>query len=265
MTGERPILKSHDLRGAYKRLIQLDIRNNLFNDEFAADLHIFSESNFGHYAKPWIRFVTEHMKEIQAQFQQAASRRDVTTKKYEPTHLKEIAASLVAFEFFKVMLGLTSDFDKISFMRDWRAIVDTLPTIAEIDDTERALDALRSYVSSHEKTFARDETDNDTNKPIEIGAWGTVCSGKIFDTGAVAMFPTELKRILEDELHFASADKLINEWILNGTLQTDKKQATRKIRIGKKTYRVYYFKAGTISSSDDSAESDYYEKLSETN
>ena len=48
---------------------------------------------------------------------------------------------------------------------------------------------MESYIASHEKSFMRDETSNETNKPVKIGAWGTICSGKIFDTGEVAVFP----------------------------------------------------------------------------
>ena len=261
-TGERPILKQHDLRGAYKRLIQLVISGKLFDDDFAADLHIFSESNFGHYGLSWIQFATAHMQEIQKEYQRRASRRDPTTKPYEPTHLKQVSACLVAVEFFKVMLGVTTEFDSVSFIRNWRAIVDTLPTVAEFDDTARAIEALSSYVAAHEKSFIRDETNDENGKPIEIGAWGTTCSGKIFDTGEVAFHPTELKRILEDELKFASADKLIAEWNEQGNLLfSDKGRTTHLIRIGSKVYRTVHFRANVISTDIDSAEEKYYEGL----
>lgn len=262
-TGERPILKQNDLHGAYKRLIQLAVQKPILDDESATDLHIFSESNFGHFGDEWTKYVTEHLDEIREEYRHYSTSYNPTLKIFEPTHLKSVTAALIAFEFFKVMLGINAKFDEdCAFIRNRRAIVDTLPTTADLDDKKRAIDALGSYVSSHEKTFARDATDTDTNKTVEIGAWGTTCSGKIFDIGAVAIHPTELRRILEDELHFASADKLINEWILDGTLITDTGRKTKVIKIGEKTHRVYYFKAGAISTSNDSAESDYYEKLS---
>jgi len=85
---------------------------------------------------------------------------------------------------------------------------------------------------------------------------------KIFDTGEVIFFPTELKRILEDELHFASAEKLINEWKEQGNiLITDKGRTTHTIRLGGKTPRVFHFKANIISTDKDSAEISYYEEL----
>ena len=80
------------------------------------------------------------------------------------------------------------------------------------------------------------------------------------------MFPTELKRILEDELKFASADKLIAEWKEQGNIPiTDKGRTTHKIRIGKETYNVIHFRAGIIATDTDSAEINYYEKEGKLN
>lgn len=262
-TGERPLLKNHDLRGAYKRLVQLEIRNGFLNDDFAADLHIFSESNFGLFGYQWIQYAIENMPAI-LELCRFFAKYHVHRKNYEPTQLKSLASARVCFGFFKVMLGIDQKFSRVDCLNDLNAIIATLPTVAELDDTARAVEALSSYLASHEKTFTRDSEDSDTGKVIEIGVWGTVCSGKIFDNGEVAIFPTELKRILEEELHFASADKIINEWILNGTLITDTGRRTKVKRIGEKIYRVYLFKAGTISNSNDSAKSDYYERLSAT-
>ena len=262
-TGERPILKQHDLRGAYKRLIQLDTTKGLFDDEFAADLHIFSESNFGHFGETWIRYIVANMGEIQKQYHFFAKFFiDDPTKKYEPTHLKSVAAAIVAFEFFSVAIGAKPEFEKFACIRNMRAIVDTLPDTAELDDTAHAIEALSSYIGAHEKSFIRDEKDAETHKSVEIGIWGTTCCGKIFDTGEVAFHPTELKRILEDELHFASADKLINEWKEQGNiLVTEKGRATHVIKIGGKTYRTIHFKANIISTDSDAAEIKHYEEL----
>jgi hypothetical protein len=261
MTAERPILKDNDLRGAYKRLVQIRCPK-LFEDEFAAELHFTAENNFGHFGKPWTEFVTKHLKEIIQTFCGFGKIFAANSKNIEPTQLKSITASIVALQYFLIFLGKQSAFDNTAAACDIKAILTLLPTNAELDDTARAIEALSSYIASHEKSFTRDEKDNDTNKPVEIGAWGTVCSGKIFDTGAVAVFPTELKRILEDELHFASVEKLIAEWKEQGNiLITDTGRTTHKIRIGKKTYRVYHFKAGIIATDTDSAEVSYYETL----
>ena len=261
MTAERPILKDNDLRGAYKRLVQIRCPK-LFDDQFAADLHFIAENNFGHFGKSWTEYSTEHQKEIIQTFAGFGKIFATHSQNIEPTQLKGITGAVVALQYFLICIGAQSAFDSKAAATDIKEIIALLPTNAQLDDTARAVEALGSYVASHEKSFTRDEKDTDTNKPVEIGAWGTVCSGKIFDTGAVAVFPTELKRILEDELHFASADKLIAEWKEQGNiLITDKGRTTHKIRIGKKTYNVIHFRAGILATDTDSAEINYYEEL----
>ena len=261
MTAERPILKDNDLRGAYKRLVQIRCPK-LFDDQFAANLHVIAENNFGHFGKPWTEYSTEHQKEIVQTFAGFSKIFATHSQNIEPTQLKGITGAVVALQYFLICIGAQSAFDSKAAATDIKEIIALLPTNAQLDDTARAVEALGSYVASHEKSFTRDEKDTDTNKPVEIGAWGTVCSGKIFDTGAVAVFPTELKRILEDELHFASADKLIAEWKEQGNiLITDKGRTTHKIRIGKKTYNVIHFRAGILATDTDSAELNYYEEL----
>ena len=261
MTAERPILKENDLRGAYKRLVQIRCPK-LFDDEFATELHFIAENNFGHFGKTWTEFIAEHQKEIIQTFAGFGKIFVTHPQNIEPTQLKSITGAVVALQYFLILIGAQSAFDSKVAASDIKEIIALLPTNAQLDDTARAVEALGSYVASHEKSFTRDEKDTDTNKPVEIGAWGTVCSGKIFDTGAVAVFPTELKRILEDELHFASADKLIAEWKEQGNiLITDKGRTTHKIRIGKKTYNVIHFRAGILATDTDSAELNYYEEL----
>ena len=258
-TGERPVLKQNDLCGAYKRIIQLDIHGNFFDDEFASDLHFFSESNFGHFGYQWIQFATAHMAEIQAKYRHFI-KSDPTTKQYNPTHLKSLAISLVAFEFFKVMLGVTDTFDSVSLIRDRRWLLEKqLPTNAEIDDTARAEESLTSFVASHEKYFIHNQKD--TNGDEITFTFASETYGKIFDTGEVAFFPTALKKILEDELKFASADKLIAAWLEQRKLVTNDGRKDHVIKIAKKTYKVIHFRANVISTDTDSAETMHYQEL----
>ena len=261
MTAERPILKEHDLRGAYKRLVQIRCPK-LFDDQFAADLHFIAENNFGHFGKSWTEFIPARLKEIREILGSFGKIFAENPQNIEPTQLKTVTSAFVALQYFLICVGAQAAFDDVAAARDIKEIIALLPTNSEIDDTTRALASLSSYVASHEKSFMRDETSNETGKPIEIGSWGTVCSGKIFDTGEVIFFPTELKRILEDELHFASAEKLINEWKEQGNiLITDKGRTTHTIRLGGKTPRVFHFRANIISTDKDSAEIQYYEEL----
>ena len=95
----------------------------------------------------------------------------------------------------------------------------------------------------------------------EVVAWGIVCNGRIFENGEVAFLPTELRRILEDELKFPSANKLINEWKEQGNvLITDKDRLTHKAPIGDDRPRTIHFKARILVTCPDDEELLYYEE-----
>lgn len=245
-TGERPILKQNDLRGAYKRLLQFEIHDKIFDDEFATDLHIFSELNFGHFAKQWIQFATIHMKRIQKEYQHFA-KSDPTTKNYEPTHLKTLSASLVAFEFFKVMLGVTPQFDDAELIRDRRYLIDyQLPTLEQIDDTTRAIEFLKSFVAGNDKAFVHEvekpEFDNEfTQSTYE-------CLGKKFKNGEVAFLPHSFTEILEKRGGFDSADKLRNDFCNKGFLRHAKGKFTFLTRFAGKPTKMIRFNAGVLST-----------------
>ena len=258
-TGERSILKHNDKGGAYKRILNLRAKS-LFEDSFAFNLHNFSKRNRGLFGKQWISYINRNITVIEKQFDEMCS---IIKNRYvdiDPTQLKSLVISALAYQHFKICIGLQEHVNNQELETYLATIIATLPTSAEIDDTARALESLTSFVAGHEKYFLRNQKD--TNGDEMTFTFANETYGKIFDTGEVAFFPTALKKILEDELKFASAEKLIAEWRdLNTILKVDKGQTTRKIRIGKKTYRVYHFKAGILSTDIDSAEISYYESL----
>lgn len=258
-TGERSILKHNAKGGAYKRVLNLRAKT-LFEDSFAFNLHNFSKRNRGLFGKLWIQYICRNIAVIENQFDEICLSIKNRGVDIDPTQLKSLVISALAYQHFKICIGLQEHVNNQELETYLATIIATLPTSAEIDDTARALESLTSYVAGHEKYFLRNQKD--TNGDEMTFTFANETYGKIFDTGEVAFFPTALKKILEDELKFASADKLIAEWRdLNTILKVDKGQTTRKIRIGKKTYRVYHFNAGILSTDTDSAEMSYYESL----
>ena len=245
-TGERPILKQNDLRGAFKRLLQFGINDPIFDDEFATDLHIFSESNFGHFAKPWIQFAITHMAEIQAKYQNYA-KKDPSTQNYEPSHLKMLAAALVAFEFFKVMLGINAEFDAIELIRDRRYLIDyQLPTLDQMDDATRAVEFLQSLVAGNDKSLAHEVNKPDFDNEYTQSA--NECYGKVFKNGEVAILPHIFKELLEKRGGFPSADKLRLDFYNKGLLRHTEGKMTFPTRFNGKTQKMIRFKAGVLSS-----------------
>ena len=264
MTAERPILKEHDLRGAYKRLIQIRCPK-LFDDDVATDLHFIAENHFGHFGRPWVEFVTAHCTDISSVFYdfEKILRGTQKANDVEPTQLKHMTVAAIAPQFFRMFLRAQDEFDYTAAALILKEILPLLPTTAELDDTNRALESLASFVAGHIKSFVRPVKDQQTGKIDYVAAWGTECFGKIFDTSEVAFLPHALKKILEEDLHFASADKLINEWKEQGDiLITDTGARTTKVTIGEAgRTRAYRFKAQVLLVLPDDAEALYYEKI----
>ena len=128
--------------------------------------------------------------------------------------------------------------------RDIAEIVLNLPTTQEIADTQRAKDALASFVAGHKKYFV---TENKTSTDFpESDSVAFETYGKIFDNGEVAILPHKLKQILETELGFASAEKLIAEWADEGELRRQDNRNTYKTSINTQPQWTYRFKAGVF-------------------
>ena len=261
MTAERPILKDNDLRGAYKRLIQIRCPK-LFEDKFATDLHFIAENNFGHFGKSWTEYVTEHQKEIIKTFSGFGKIFATYPQNIEPTQLKSVTAAAVALQYFLIFFGVKPTFDDATAAQDIKAIITLLPTNTQLDDTVRAIESLASFVTGHIKSFNHPIKNSETGKVEEVSSWGTECLGRIFENSSVAFLPHALKKILEDELKFASADKLIAEWKEQGDiLITDKERTTHKVAIGDIRARTIHFKARILITPPEDEELLYYEEM----
>ena len=249
-TAERPMLKSHDQRGAFKRLVQLDTRDKIFADEFATNLHFITEHNFGYFGKTWIEFVTEHLSEIKDKYLEFGKLfAELPDKKnFEPTLLKSVAVASLSIQFFFITIEESFSFDNVQFCNDIREIAKSLPAPSDLDDGTRALADLQSFIAGHDKFFSH-EADNKPEYDNEFVQNAFECYGKIFKNGEVAFFPTALKKILETELGFASADALIAEWANKDLLRCSNGDGLRfSTRINGNKVKAYRFKARVLLS-----------------
>ena len=253
-TAERSILKSHDQRGAYKRLVQLKIFF-LFPDDFGSSLHFFAENNFGHFGKHWTDFIVQRLQHILQLFfnsircfpQNSFPDSSGNFRNVEPAHLKSVVASLLSFYLFEISAGLKTELDTKSLLADIIDILSLLPTPDELDDSTRAIADLQSFVAAHDKFFERDVKDNSVEGFTELKQYAWECYGKKFDNGEVAFFPTALKKILEKELGYASADALISAFAFKNLLRCTKGKGYRfSTRIKGSVVNTIRFKAGVL-------------------
>lgn len=254
--GEHSILKPTDKSGAFKRVLNLR-ETKLFDDDvFASDLHRFSEKNHGLFGKQWVDFVIRYRATIEETFFVACNFVKDVGRDIEPNHIKTIAVAVTAYQLFKALLGLqvfapaNKSEIETEMRNDIRSVVDRLPTSAELDDCTRALEALRDFVAARRRYFYLSDSLNAMlTSPPEY-------YGRIFlRSGEVAFFPTLLRKIIEKELGFPDAEKIISGFRDAGFLVYDKNHKTCNCRIDGEQTRVIMFRAGVLAS--PSVDKDY--------
>lgn len=258
-SGEHSLVQSFGNSGEFKRVLELRC-NSLLEEEFASDLYDFCAKNHGLFLEDWTRYIIEHKEQISRDYNLllkfiCAEQKDNGTEK-DRTQLSTLVISSIAYQHFLVAIGLQSEIDYHEFEAVTKIVAAEMQSAEELDDTNRAAEELSSYVASHEKSFAHEKANGD-----EEPAFGATCHGIIYANGEVAFHPTELRRILQDELGFVSASKLIGEWRNKGKLIVNANRKDHVIKIGKKTYKAIHFKANVVATSVDSAEEHYYEDL----
>ena len=141
----------------------------------------------------------------------------------------------------------------------------TLPAAREIDDTQRFIEELKSFVAGHTAYFVREgDNSNVTDFYSNEDTDGDVTQraldrfGKIFKNGEVAiLYPHAFRVIAEDKLKFKSADKLASELYDKGYLRTSDKRNTFSSWINGKTQRTIRFKAGIICSAESEQQPEF--------
>lgn len=261
-SGEHSLIQQFGNAGEFKRVLELRCAN-LLEEEFAADLYPFVERNRGLFAEQWIRYIIKHHELISKNYHKAmkeiTSRQKGRGNENDRTQLSTLVISAVSYQHFKICIGLSNlatDADEMSaeFEADINAIIRTLPTANEMNDTTRAVEFLKSFVAGSEKYFVHTFKNPNTGRKEDISQSTPDCYGKKFPDGRIAFLPHALKKILTDEGkgNFKSAEKIIAELADAGIIQSSfKGNPLGYAKIQGETKRVYVFEAGTISNGID--------------
>ena len=255
-SGEHSLVPRNGNGGEFKRVLELRC-SSLLDEDFASDLYGFVKRNHGLFGEQWIHYVANNWQLISKQYHRTLSYVKSCQKKgreNDLTQLRTLTISLVSYQHVKVCIGLQSinDIDKINaeILADLNAIIPTLPTSYDMDDTTRAIEFLQSFFVANLKHFSHEVDNPSFNNEFTQGA--IECYGKDFKNGEVAFIPTILKRALTQEGGFKSADKIIDECFDKGYLHHNAGRKTYFVRINSKPIRTIFFKSGIISIDSDS-------------
>lgn len=256
--GEHERTTTNGNGGELKRVLQLRA-TELLDEKFASDLHGFCDRNHGLFLEQWICYIKAHRDEIARDFHKALDIAKYMQKHGErqtdSTQLTTMIISIVAYQHFKVCIGLQDAVDLAEQGRDRIAIVAKLPNSEDIDDTTRAIEFLGDFVAGHERYFYRLD-----GKEEHFGSFTNEQYGlKLKDT-EYAFIPTQLINILENA-GFVSGKKLVAEFCDKGLLITSEKRKDHLIRVDGTVKRFVHFKAEILARSADKAEDEYYRAL----
>ena len=262
-TGEHSIVQQSDNGGVFKRV--LDIRAaKLFDEDFASDLYGFCNSNRGLFGEQWIRYSIANQELISKHYHQTFSAVRAAQKgkldENDRTQLATLVSSVVMYQHFKICIGLrnlATDAETINaeIANIISNIIAILPTAAEMDDTARAIEFLKSFVAGSEKYFWRTIKNSTTGRKEDICHYTADGYGKFLGKGAVAFLPHALKMILEEKGGFKSADKLIAEFYDKGYLRTRNGRYKVQTWINGKPVWTYNFAENLLrAAEDDTAE-----------
>jgi len=252
-SGEHSLVQSFGNAGEFKRVLELRC-NTLLDEEFASDLYEFCAKNHGLFLEDWTRYIIEHQGQISKDYHQllkyiCADQKDNGTER-DRTQLATLVIASVAYQYFKVAIGLQHEFDCREFEEVTNTVAAEMQSAEELDDTTRALSFLKSFVAGSDKYFVRTYTDSVTKTKEEIAQYAVDCYGKIFDSGDIAFLPHALKKILEEHGGFVSAEKLINEFKAKDYLRGNDGETTYPCRIRGKLVRTVRFKAAVFGIED---------------
>lgn len=262
-TGEHSIVQQSDNGGVFKRV--LDIRAaKLFDEDFASDLYGFCNRNHGLSGEQWIRYAIANQELISKHYHQTFNIVRAAQKgkldENDRTQLATLVSSVVIYQHFKICIGLqnlATDAAAINaeIANIISSIIAILPTAAEMDDTARAIEFLKSFVAGSEKYFWRTIKNSTTGRKEDICHYTADGYGKFLGKGAVAFLPHALKMILEEKGGFKSADKLIAEFYDKGYLRTRNGRYKVQTWINGKPVWTYNFAENLLrASEDDTAE-----------
>lgn len=256
-TAERPLLKSNDPQGAFKRLLQIPCSEKLFDDEFASSLYSITENNCGHFGKGWIDYISNNLEKIKDdyfEFCKAYASLPNKAKIVEPTLLKTAAVASLSIQHFMVFIGVQEKLDAVAFYNDLKAIIALMPSVDDMDEANRALADLQSYFAGHDKYFAQEDKSKASNDFYQNT---NECYGKKFDNTEVAILPDRLKHILENELGYNSYESLVAKWAKKGLLKCGKGRGLKRyIRLNGNSTDTYCFAAGVLVTKATRANTD---------
>lgn len=266
-TAEHPFHSINDKQGNFKRLIDIHVAEELFDDDYARELHLFCEDNHGHFGRKWTQYIAEHKDELAHDFKQTNEffagngfERDglhADFKSVDATNARAVIACAVAFYHFCKCLGVNEKYDLPHACVDAAQILAQLPTVKEISDVQRSIDLLASWIVGHPRNFITPQKHTD-DTPIdgmdEPAQSYTETVGKKFADGRIAFLPTAFRKICV-EIGIPSYEKFLSDLYDADYLDCpNQREKCKVVKIDGKPTRAYVINRDALDLKDNNSD-----------
>lgn len=214
-TGEQAIINDNSGQGAISRIFEIH-KAELFADQFAIEIHNFTQDNFGFFGKSYTTdFIPKNLERIRKQFSSFRDAFSSNSFKLLSSHSTFLAYALTGLQFGLEATGFSEQeaLDiTFSVLEDIDSLIADAPTKHNAANKVRALRDLPDFVDAHPKEFIREVTHDDNGNSVKYltPAEGNRTLGIKLADGKIAFNPLMLKKIIGEELNYPSASQIIN-------------------------------------------------------
>ena len=249
-TGEQNLTNQFSGEGAISRILEITLAD-IFDNDFAIEIHQFCADNFGHFGQEWINYIINNKADFRKYF--ADTEKDYRQYGLMSNHVTTFAACHTALLFFCKMLEIDANTIEKNLITDFCDFAGSgeLPTKDRATNASRALQTVAETVASHPKFFKAEKYDSDTEE-LKLGNSDEGSAmydyGFILKNGDVAIYPSALREILKD---YPSVDALIRNFAECGYLEcgtNEKRPYQKQAKYNGIPRWVYRFKKATLEN-----------------
>ena len=208
--GEKNIIKDNSNAGAYNRCISCEITK--YSYENLAEVADFVKENYGSVIREILKHLSEYdLKKIYKEQLATTEPQNITNKQKILEALILTGDKVLTDIIFKDGYYLTiADFENNTIKKK------------DVVIEERAYEVVQNWYVSEKRHFL--SADNNENEEIKVEVYG-----KEINSGFVAIIPSALKKILEDNGY--DKNEVLNAWKRNNYISCDRNKNTKNVRI----------------------------------
>lgn len=219
ITAEQPIIPDSADAGIQNRVLCINSDNLFPSGVRPADVHRFYNRNYGFFGTIWVDFMIHNHDLIQSEFEKFQPMFDnIANENNWSNGWNDPICACYVLEYLALKIidptgTLTPELFRQKFFANFKVINDAIPKNQSMTNQSRAIEMLEDYVNSHPRNFKCEIQTREGIRMVQnVDGAGYCLQGYQFKDGTFGFVPSELKKILQVELGFSSAEAILHGW-----------------------------------------------------